>query len=70
MTNLDQRYFENLVSGAVRMKHAADVRPIALICLEAHQRAKPVAAWHAAAQFYGYLDRCNCFPCKSKREAA
>lgn len=63
-------YFENLVSGAVRVEQRADVHPIALICLEAHQRGEQVAAWHASAQFYGYLDRCNCVPCSSKRRAA
>ncbi len=68
MTQLDQTYFENLVGGAVRVKQSADIQSIALICLEAHQRGQQVSAWHAAAQFYGYPERCNCFPCKTSRE--
>lgn len=63
-------YFENLVSGAVRVERASDVQPIALICFEAHNRGEQVAAWHASAQFYGYLHRCNCVPCRSARVAA
>jgi hypothetical protein len=60
-------YFENLVGGAVRVKQPADVRLIAMICFEAHQRGEQVAAWHASAQFYGYQHRCNCAPCTKLR---
>ena len=67
---VDISYFENLVAGALRVKRPADIQPIALICFEAHQRGEHVAVWHASAQFYGYLHRCNCVPCGLKREAA
>jgi hypothetical protein len=70
MAVLTKDYFEKLVSGAVRVKQPADVQQIALICLEAHRRGAPVGAWHASAQFYGYLHRCNCVPCATKRRAA
>jgi hypothetical protein len=68
MAKIDQQYFENLVSGAIRVKQPADIAPIALICFEAHQRGEHIAAWHASAQFYGNLDRCNCVPCTDKRK--
>ena len=70
MANLPLSYFESLVAGAVRVRHPDDVKPIALICFEAGQRGEHMAAWHASAQFYGYLHRCNCVPCKTEREAA
>lgn len=68
MTNLSLSYFENLVAGAVRVKQPGDVQPIAMICFQAHQRNERCAAWHAAAEFYGYPERCNCVPCTFERE--
>jgi len=68
--HLSQSYFEKLVAGAIKVKQTTDIPLIALICFEAHARGEPVGAWHASAQFYGYLDRCNCVPCATKRRAA
>ena len=65
-----QKYYEHLVASTIRVKQPSDAQPIALICLEARERGENVGTWHASAQFYGYLHRCNCFPCTEKRKAA
>jgi len=70
MANQPQSYWENLVAGAVRLRQPADAKLIALLCVEAQERGETPSAWHASAQFYGYLNRCNCFPCASKRAVA
>lgn len=68
ITNL--KYWQDLVSGAVRVKQAGDAQAIGLLCFEAQERGEQPGAWHMAAQFYGYPDRCNCVPCSEKRRAA
>lgn len=66
----DQAYWENRVASAVRVKQAADIPHIARLCVESQARGETAGAWHASAQFYGYLHRCNCFPCASTRKPA
>jgi hypothetical protein len=66
---MPQSYWESLIAGAVRVKQPADVAGIARLCIEAQERGETPGAWHAAAQFYGYPERCNCVPCKSARDA-
>lgn len=56
---------ERLVKAA-----ALCVAEIARLCVEAQERGETAGAWHASAQFYGYLHRCNCVPCTEARKAA
>lgn len=67
---LDQAYWENLIAGAVRVKQTDDIPQIARLCVEALDRGETTSAWHASAQFYGYLHCCNCVPCTNSRKIA
>lgn len=55
------------VASNVRVTSQSDIRPIAMMCLDAEAAADgaPYNVWHMAAQFYGM--RCNCVPCARSR---
>lgn len=63
-----QKVWEGRIYGAVRVKQPEDVQAIAMLCMAAQERGEHAAVWHETARFYGYMHRCNCFPCAKKRE--
>lgn len=60
------------VQTAVRFdspeKRVEDAPKIALMCKDAADRDENAGVWHQTAIFYGYPERCNCFPCKMDRK--
>ncbi len=68
MTRPTLKYWQDLAGSAVRVKQAGDAQLIGLLCFEAQERGEQPGVWHAAAQFYGYPERCNCVPCTEERK--
>lgn len=55
------------VAGAVRVKQPEDIDAIARRCFDATEAGRSTGVWHETADFYGYADRCNCYPCAHAR---
>ena len=53
---------EKTVAASIRVNNQDDIPKIAALCVE-----HDCATWHAAAMFYGHLDRCPCAPCVKAR---
>jgi hypothetical protein len=62
---MTQTQWEALVKASVRVNNTDDVPKIAALCVE-----HDCGTWHAAAMFYGHLNRCPCATCiKARAEA-
>lgn len=61
MTKIQERTYESwlhLVQRSVRTDKPTDAEAIARLCVEQN-----MGTWHAAATFYGNLNRCPCAVC-------
>lgn len=60
--------WENLVERSCPELVQGEVHLVAIRCLEAESKGKPVGTWHAAAELTGTLETCKCEVCLQKRK--
>lgn len=64
---LDLGYWRNIARFAIANPSPELVEKVAAECVATEARGENAGVWHALAVVQGFLDRCECAPCRRSR---